>query len=327
LNNNYIVKNIDDFYLYFVEECNFLHEDFGSYSKYVVDKEIGDGFLEKIVFYSGIEICITDLFLKKSLGFKYQMKKMPLEINYVESGNIFNDVIGMGELNSSSDRMSIYFRDKMEGTMKLIKGRHIRYITIMANNNFVNNNMYEGYDIVFADKALGKYNYLTEPSRPDSELKYIFKQMLECDFSDTVKSLYLQSKSIEALSHVIEKKLISESILEKDIYIDKVTINSLDKARAIIEMNLSNPLSIPQLSEKVDLNQYKLKKCFKQYYGMTIFQYIKQERMRRAMELLKEGELNVSQVAYEIGYINISHFSRNFKKVYGKNPKDFQFGL
>lgn len=329
LNSNYMVKNIDDFYSYFVEECNFVHKDTGIYSKYIVDKDIGDGYLEKISFNSGIEICIIDLRLKKSLGFKYQMDKMPMEINYVVSGNVFNEVDGLGELNLSSDKMSIFFRDTMKGTMKFVEGRHIRYITIMAEDTFVNSNMSNSkeYSKIFKDKSQGFYKYLTEPIRPSSELKYIFKQMLECDFSNVVKALYLQSKSIEALSHVIEKKFIRSNASENNLYLDKASKASLDKARNIIEDNLSSPLSIAELSELVGLNQYKLKKSFKQQYNMTIFAYVKQQRMMKAMELLKEGELNVSEVAYEIGYINISHFSRNFKNVYGKNPKDFQFGL
>jgi hypothetical protein len=54
--------------------------------------------------------------------------------------------------------------------------------------------------------------------------------------------------------------------------------------------------------------------------GKTIFQYLRQLRMGRAAELLKEGRLNVTQVSLEVGYTSPSHFSMAFHETFGCCP-------
>ncbi|MCB0561974.1 MAG: helix-turn-helix domain-containing protein [Phaeodactylibacter sp.] len=46
--------------------------------------------------------------------------------------------------------------------------------------------------------------------------------------------------------------------------------------------------------------------------------------MQKALKLIREGQLNVSEVSYQTGFSSLSHFSRSFKKVYGKNPSETQ---
>lgn len=67
----------------------------------------------------------------------------------------------------------------------------------------------------------------------------------------------------------------------------------------------------------------KLKRLFKQIFGDSIFNYYQGFRMKEAARLLKEEKLSVSDVGYELGFTNLSHFSRAFKEHIGMNPKQY----
>lgn len=60
---------------------------------------------------------------------------------------------------------------------------------------------------------------------------------------------------------------------------------------------------------------------FKAKFGVSPHKWITQERMKKAMEMLEKGNLNVGEIAYHVGYENVSHFINSFKKYHGHTPK------
>ena len=71
------------------------------------------------------------------------------------------------------------------------------------------------------------------------------------------------------------------------------------------------------LSEKIKKPYRQLSKAFSKQTKMTVEQFIILEKIERAKELLEEGEMNFSQIAYALGYKNVQHFSHQFKSVTG----------
>jgi AraC-like DNA-binding protein len=73
-------------------------------------------------------------------------------------------------------------------------------------------------------------------------------------------------------------------------------------------------------SKQVCLNEFKLKKYFRQMFGLSVFALVQQERLKRAKQLIFEGEKNISAIAYELGYAHPQHFQRAFKQQFGVTP-------
>lgn len=92
------------------------------------------------------------------------------------------------------------------------------------------------------------------------------------------------------------------------------------KARDILLQRLGNPITIPELSRKVAMNECYLKKRFKELMGSTIFEFYQKERMNYAKGLLFEKGLSVTEVSAVLGYSSISHFSTAFKRHTGLKP-------
>ena len=88
----------------------------------------------------------------------------------------------------------------------------------------------------------------------------------------------------------------------------------------IIAGTEGRPLTIRELSRKVAMNECYLKKGFKAITGKTIHEYQQELRMEKARQLLQQQGLTVTDVAMELGFSSISHFSTAFKRVTGMKP-------
>lgn len=94
----------------------------------------------------------------------------------------------------------------------------------------------------------------------------------------------------------------------------------VQKVVAVLRENLAESLSLEEIGRRVGCSHFHLSRIFSQETGHSIFQYLRQLRLERAAELLREGRLTVTQVALDVGYSSPSHFSTAFHEAYGCCP-------
>ncbi|MBE7173939.1 MAG: helix-turn-helix transcriptional regulator [Williamsia sp.] len=82
-------------------------------------------------------------------------------------------------------------------------------------------------------------------------------------------------------------------------------------------------LSLTQLARLSLLNEFKLKRGFRQLFGTTVFGYLRDLRMNHATRLLRDHKLQVEEVAGMLGYEHAHHFSAAFKKHFGSRPSEW----
>lgn len=97
----------------------------------------------------------------------------------------------------------------------------------------------------------------------------------------------------------------------------------VSQVKNYITIHLKDELRIERIAKKFYLSGDYLSRIFKKETGIGIGDYITEKRMFLAKELLKEGEMPVSRVAYECGYDNYSYFTKVFKKTYGVTPREY----
>lgn len=97
----------------------------------------------------------------------------------------------------------------------------------------------------------------------------------------------------------------------------------IEQVKSYITANLQEELKIESLAKKFYLSADYLSRLFKKEEGIGIGDFILEERMFLARELLKEGRLSIARVAYECGYDNYSYFTKIFKKRYGLTPREY----
>lgn len=98
--------------------------------------------------------------------------------------------------------------------------------------------------------------------------------------------------------------------------------NPLHKAIQHIQDHIKEPISILQLAYNLNMSEANFCHSFKKLMGMTPKEYITNLKMTKAKDMLKNQ--NVTEVTYDLGYENISHFIALFKTKFGITPKQFQ---
>jgi AraC family transcriptional regulator, transcriptional activator of the genes for pyochelin and ferripyochelin receptors len=150
-----------------------------------------------------------------------------------------------------------------------------------------------------------------------NELKYFFDRFWARTLPLNVGRLYFESRVMELLANQCHL-LLGAPFRQPDI--EKADLEKIYHTRDIILRNLSSPLSLTGLSRQVCLNEFKLKKYFRQVFGLSVFALVQEERLKRAKQLIFEGEKNISAIAYELGYSHPQHFQRAFKQQFGVTP-------
>lgn len=100
-------------------------------------------------------------------------------------------------------------------------------------------------------------------------------------------------------------------------------ITALYAIKAHLQANIDAPPDIAGLARNAQMSEPKLRKLFKQTFGKGVFEYYQIARMQEAARLLREKRLTVSEVGYQLGFTNLSHFSRVFEEHIGMKPKKY----
>jgi len=108
----------------------------------------------------------------------------------------------------------------------------------------------------------------------------------------------------------------------KQQLIEKIKTIILERTRDGIENKQYNFSEI--LSKQLHKDYSSLSKLFSEVAGITIEQYIIQQKIEKAKELIIYDELNISEIAFRLGYSSTAHLSAQFKKVTGMTPSDFK---
>lgn len=129
--------------------------------------------------------------------------------------------------------------------------------------------------------------------------------------------LWIQAKSMELAALFLEGG-------EAPATIPASERRRLLLARDRLLADLANPPTIAELARESGLNALKLKRGFKQMFGIGVFGLFQRERMHEAWRRLQEGSATVSTVAADLGYTNASHFAGAFRKQFGVAPREIR---
>ena len=136
--------------------------------------------------------------------------------------------------------------------------------------------------------------------------------------------LYLDGKLLELLSIYLGEVLELDILMGKSTSMSRTERTAIMEAKRIIDSQLAFAPSCEELSRMVHLSMTKLTRGFSSFYGMPIHQYVIEQRLAQAAQLLLEGDWNVSEVAAIVGYGKASNFAAAFKKRYGVAPKNYR---
>ncbi len=105
---------------------------------------------------------------------------------------------------------------------------------------------------------------------------------------------------------------------------NSIDIKLLNSVKEVVESNISNPdLDVSLFAREVGMSKSILYDKLKVLTGKTINDFISSMRLKKAAELILDGELNLSEISIEVGYLDPNYFSKSFKKHFGVVPSKF----
>ncbi|WP_123039612.1 response regulator transcription factor [Cohnella candidum] len=135
-------------------------------------------------------------------------------------------------------------------------------------------------------------------------------------------------ESLERSTHsVTDLKVWSDHLIDKAFRYAaelKESASVVDKVKAYITKHLEQELNRENIAASFFLHPDYINRLFKKETGMSMTEFLLHERLRMATELLEKTEQPVTVIAANIGYTNLSHFAKIFRKHTGLNPNEYR---
>jgi AraC-like DNA-binding protein len=292
-----------------------------------IPKSLGEGFVRKVAFGNDFRLLIHRYTLKENLVIK---RNPSVEKNDLISIFFYNNEQDI-EL-KYNDEKPVPFSQKSDSAIQVTTNdlsstihfpahSHTQYMVVGITASKLQSLLsIDQPNTIIKTVTTENASFLFFESM-NAETQLLLKNIAFINMNDALSHFYVQIK-VQELLYLLFSKL---SLRENTSY---QNINSADAEKLLVIRNeilsdLSTPPVLPELAQIAAMSETKLKQLFKQTFGDTIYNYYQKVRMEEAGFLLKKAHLSVSEVGYQLGFSNLSHFSRLFEKHYGITPKKF----
>ncbi|MEJ1242305.1 AraC family transcriptional regulator [Chryseolinea sp. T2] len=193
-------------------------------------------------------------------------------------------------------------------------------VTIAASRQYLRS-LFEELKHPIAETILkGKDNFIFETSL-SSEMLRVGSEILDQPIPENLERYYYNLKCQELLCHIFSLLIQRDPVPASSMHLDD--IKAIYAIKIHLQSHLNEPPNIASLATEAGMSEPKLRKLFKQTFGKGVFEYYQSARVQEAARLFKEKKLTVSEVGYQLGFTNLSHFSREFEKYIGMKPKKY----
>ena len=293
--------------------------------------ETGQGTMYMIKLRPGFILGIGSFRLMDKIAIKFDNIYCPLIFNFGISGSMTTTVnLGDGRkdiLNSKPGHNIITYLPMWQGVTNLSVGTSLKWVVIYLDPFLLDAVVETKPDWIpegLCDIVAGandQHYYHMSSTTPVSEIA--ITQILDCPYQGPLKRMYFEGKALELITHSLARLVPSENHAKKPFILRPQDIDRVRFARELVRRDLQNPPRLLDLARTVGLPHTKLNYGFREIYGTTIFDYLRQTRLHKARSLLDDGRMNVTEAANAVGYSSLSHFAKSFKGYYGTSPGSY----
>ncbi|CAB1244495.1 Right origin-binding protein [Clostridiaceae bacterium BL-3] len=156
--------------------------------------------------------------------------------------------------------------------------------------------------------------------RENQSIHHIFSELYSV--SEKIRKGYYKVKVLEILLFL--SSLEEEELKQSKRYYPKKQVDTVKKIKKYLTVDLSEKVTLDELSSQFKIPLTTMKLVFKEMYGDSIYSFIRTYKMQKAVELLKNTGREINDIAVCLGYNNASKFSKAFKEVIGINPSIYR---
>lgn len=277
----------------------------------------------------GLSVSVFDAFPDEDFSFHYRKENSFVDFGFFLEGDFVNDLrdtpIGSLKVKNFAGTGGIGFFRHMSGTVNIPAGKKTRVVHMHVLPDVLFSMLDE--DAGYAPSCLRRT--LEQKGDADFSVQRRLSPKVQAAANELffgVRNnfgvrLYMEGKALELLGLTLaegdcpmQRNAHSLCPRERDV---------IHAIRKELENRFSSPPTLAELAEDYHMGVHKIQVGFKELYGASVFGFIKEYKLQKAKMYFEEGDMNVSEVAWAIGYINLSHFSTAYRKRFGVLPKAY----
>jgi len=293
-----------------------------------IPEALGLGSFREIRLHSGIRLGIVDYELREPNAMKYEGNAPVFGFGFCISGTIKSRVSCLKDSFVIRSGQSAFFHfPDLSGFREEVKGHILRVLVQMEPELFCS--LMDGdFDRMpprirkFADSAGEEPCRATDIITPS--MQTALQQILNCPYHGLTRQLFLESKAMELMTYKLEQLESDTAKAKRHPFLKSDDVERIHYAKDLLIKNIENAPDLIELARMAGLSRSKLHYNFRAVYGITPFDYLRNRRLEKARLLLDEGNMNVTEVAYSIGYSSLSHFAGVFKQYFGTSPSSYR---
>jgi len=288
-------------------------------------KQLGKGYLRDIEVHPDLWLTIWDCEYHDDVLYKIPEWDHPLQFCVLLSGKVIDEYGGQ-----SGEGYTCISGSGIQRKM-LTKSPKFRQVGVdihMPPNLLATFFPDETGEIPQQLRLLAKGNDWQTLLYPETTaaIQGVAQQIVNCPFQGITKRMYLQGKVLELMALQLAPILSTQDGLQPEPRLKTDTIARIHLAREILVARLENPPSLLELAQSVGVSDRTLQRGFKEMFGKTAFSYLTEKRMESAEQLLRQGNITITEVAHRVGYSEPRRFAEAFKRRFGITPSGCLFG-
>jgi AraC family transcriptional activator of pyochelin receptor len=280
---------------------------------------------------SGLWLSVMDLKPEEGVRFRYEKKNPLIDFGFVLAGDMRNSLQSSAmapvEVNNRPGRGGVAFLPESEGVVEIPAQQRMQILHVHVEPQVLHSLLEGELDVVPAElKPIvegGETRGYFCQGEMDPAVQTVAYQILYGPLPGTPERLFLEGKALEFIALQIAWIGGQQGRQSNWPVLSPKERERIHVAREMLVQDLTSPPTLSELSRLVGLSVNKLCAGFRQLFGTTVFGFLKEYQMQKARLLFEEADMNVSQVAWAVGYVNVSHFSAAYKKRFGVQPKSF----
>jgi AraC family transcriptional activator of pyochelin receptor len=278
-------------------------------------------------------LCISKLELAFKVGSKLRYHKQPamIDFGFILSGQVSHklktDAMG-GRLTAHGGMAGIGYFPGRAGIMEALDGKTLKVLHVHITPERLNRMV--GTDIAAMPPNLRpiiegatRKDYLAKSSM-DPGIQVAALDVFNGRYHGIPQCLYLEGKAMELISLQLSRLISVEVNTKNSVPLSRNEKDRILAAHDMLVSDLSAPPSLTELADHFCLSQNKLQTGFHELFGRSVFECLREYKMQKARQLFTRAEMNVSQVAWAVGYTNVSQFTKAYKKRFGVLPKHYR---
>lgn len=232
----------------------------------------------------------------------------PVRLLHIKGGKTYTGLYGKGDISITPAKVPLFARWESED----------HFLEIRLPSHFVES---------VARETIGQnpehLELLSEFRTRDLHLESIAMLLLaELQQENSGSRLY-----VESLTNVLAVHLLREYTVVKPhvaTYEGGLPQRQLVQVLEYINDHLSHDIKLTDLAQLVNMSQFHFSRLFKQSIGMAPYQYLLQQRVERAKQLLKQRDSSIMEIAFLCGFNSHSHLSKQFRQLTGMTPTAYR---